>query len=62
MAIRRAQAALHEYVVDGIKTNIPLHLQILADPDFAAGQYGTDFLERFEPHLEIVSDRRAKAS
>ena len=62
MAIRRAKAALHEYVVDGIKTNIPLHLQILADPDFAAGQFGTDFLERFEPHLEIVSDRRAKAS
>jgi acetyl-CoA carboxylase biotin carboxylase subunit len=62
MAIRRAKAALHEYVVDGIKTNIPLHLQILADPDFAAGQYGTDFLERFEPRLEIVSDRRAKAS
>jgi len=62
MAIRRAKAALHEYVVDGIKTNIPLHLQILADPDFAAGQFGTDFLERFEPRLEIVADRRAKAS
>jgi len=62
MAIRRAQAALHEYVVDGIKTNIPLHLQILADPDFAAGQFGTDFLERFEPRLEIVPDRRVKAS
>lgn len=62
MAIRRAQAALHEYVVDGIKTNIPLHLQILADPDFAAGQFGTDFLERFESGLEILPDRRAKAS
>ena len=62
MAIRRAQAALHEYVVDGIKTNIPLHLQILADPDFAAGQFGTDFLERFESRLEILPDRRAKAS
>jgi acetyl-CoA carboxylase biotin carboxylase subunit len=62
LAIRRARAALREYVVDGIKTNIPLHLQILEDPDFAAGRFGTDFLGRFEPPLEMVSDRRAKAS
>src|ERR1700719_644243 len=62
LAIRRARAALREYVVDGIKTNIPLHLQILEDPDFAAGRFGTDFLGRFEPPLEIVSDHRAKAS
>ncbi len=62
MAIRRAKAALREYLVDGIKTNIPLHLQILDDTDFAAGQFGTDFLGRFEPRLEVVSGRRAKAS
>jgi acetyl-CoA carboxylase biotin carboxylase subunit len=62
LAIRRAKAALREYVVDGIKTNIPLHLQILDDADFAAGQFGTDFLRRFEPRLELVSERRAKAS
>jgi acetyl-CoA carboxylase biotin carboxylase subunit len=62
LAIRRAKAALREYVVDGIKTNIPLHMQILNDADFVAGQFGTDFLRRFEPHLELVSERRAKAS
>jgi acetyl-CoA carboxylase biotin carboxylase subunit len=62
LAIRRAQAALREYLVDGIKTNIPLHLQILEDPDFAAGQFGTDFLGRFEPHLELIPARRARAS
>jgi acetyl-CoA carboxylase biotin carboxylase subunit len=62
MTIRRAQAALREYLIDGIKTNIPLHLKILDDPDFGAGQYGTDFLSRFEPRLEVVPGRRAKAS
>ncbi|HKV53586.1 MAG TPA: acetyl-CoA carboxylase biotin carboxylase subunit [Candidatus Binataceae bacterium] len=64
LAIRRARAALREYLIDGIKTNIPLHLRILDDPDFMAGQFGTDFLKRFEPRLETVPvpERRAKAS
>jgi acetyl-CoA carboxylase biotin carboxylase subunit len=61
-AIRRAKAALREYLVDGIKTNIPLHLQILDDPEFAAGQFSTDFLKRFEPHLQMAAERHAKAS
>jgi acetyl-CoA carboxylase biotin carboxylase subunit len=61
-AIRRAKAALREYLVDGIKTNIALHLQILDDPEFVAGQFSTDFLKRFEPHLEMAAERHAKAS
>src|SRR5215471_11545301 len=61
-AIRRAKAALREYLIDGIKTNIPLHLQILDDPDFAAARFGTDFLARFEPRLELIPGRRARAS
>jgi acetyl-CoA carboxylase biotin carboxylase subunit len=61
-AIGRAKAALREYLVDGIKTNIPLHLQILDDPEFAAGQFCTDFLKRFEPRLQMVSERHAKAA
>ncbi len=47
--ISRAKAALREYVIDGIKTNIPLHLKILHDRDFQRGQFGTDFLRRYEP-------------
>jgi acetyl-CoA carboxylase, biotin carboxylase subunit len=62
LAILRIRAALHEYLIDGIKTNIPLHLRILDDPDFVAGQFGTDFLERFEPRLQAVSQRRATGS
>jgi acetyl-CoA carboxylase, biotin carboxylase subunit len=62
LAILRTRAALHEYLIDGIKTNIPLHLRILDDPDFVAGQFSTDFLERFEPRLQAVSQRRATGS
>jgi acetyl-CoA carboxylase biotin carboxylase subunit len=47
--IARAKAALREYVIDGIKTNIPLHLKILHDPDFNRGEFATDFLRRYEP-------------
>ena len=48
--IARAKAALREYVIDGIKTNIPLHLKILHDPDFNRGEFATDFLRRYEPN------------
>jgi acetyl-CoA carboxylase, biotin carboxylase subunit len=33
-------------VVEGIKTSLPLHQRILADPDFEAGRIDTHFLER----------------
>jgi len=36
-------------VVDGIKTSVPLHLKILAEPDFVAGKLHTHFMERFMP-------------
>jgi len=34
------------FVIEGIKTSIPLHRRILADPDFAAGRFDTHFIER----------------
>jgi acetyl-CoA carboxylase biotin carboxylase subunit len=36
-------------VVEGIKTNIPLHLRIMDDPDFQAGRLDTRFMDRFMP-------------
>ena len=36
-------------VVDGIKTSIPLHLKVLAEPDFIAGKLSTSFMERYMP-------------
>ena len=45
-AIARMHGALDGFVVQGIKTTIPLHKRILADPDFVAGKFDTHFLER----------------
>jgi acetyl-CoA carboxylase, biotin carboxylase subunit len=46
-AIGRMKRALEMFVIEGIKTSIPLHRRILADPDFAAGNFDTHFVERF---------------
>src|SRR5882724_5132204 len=45
-AIGRMKRALEMFVIEGIKTSIPLHRRILADPDFAAGKIDTHFIER----------------
>jgi acetyl-CoA carboxylase, biotin carboxylase subunit len=45
-AIARMQGALGGFVVEGVKTTIPLHKRILADPDFIAGNFDTHFLDR----------------
>jgi biotin carboxylase len=34
-------------VIEGIKTNVALHLRILAEPDFVAGKLSTSFMDRF---------------
>jgi acetyl-CoA carboxylase biotin carboxylase subunit len=46
-AVARMTRALEMMVVEGIKTSIPMHLRILADPDFRAGRMSTGFMERF---------------
>jgi acetyl-CoA carboxylase biotin carboxylase subunit len=38
--------SLEVMVVEGIKTNIPLHRRILNDPDFVRGNLDTGFLDR----------------
>ena len=43
----RIRRALDEFVIEGIKTTIPLHRRILDDPDFQKGYFSTTFLERF---------------
>ena len=50
-SIARMRRALEMFVVEGIKTSLPLHRKILADPDFAAGNLDTHFIERFMPVL-----------
>jgi acetyl-CoA carboxylase biotin carboxylase subunit len=48
-AIHRMQRALEMFVVEGIHTSIPLHQRILADADFQAGRFDTNFIKRFMP-------------
>jgi len=47
-ALARMEGALQEFIIEGIKTTIPFHRQLLAHPDFRAGNFDTNFLERFE--------------
>ncbi|MGZ6164141.1 MAG: hypothetical protein ACXWLS_12470 [Myxococcaceae bacterium] len=46
LAIARLQRALGEYVIEGIRTNIPFHRTALADDSFTSGQYDTRLVER----------------
>ncbi len=46
-AIARGRRALDFFVVEGIKTTIPMHRRILDDPDFVGGRLSTRFMERF---------------
>jgi acetyl-CoA carboxylase biotin carboxylase subunit len=46
-AIHRGRRALDFFVIEGIKTTIPLHRRILDDPDFIDGRLSTRFMERF---------------
>ena len=45
-AIKRMQGALQEMIIDGIKTNIPLQLRLMADAEFSKGQVDIHYLER----------------
>ena len=48
-AISRMSRALEMFIVEGIKTSIPLHRKILADADFRAGKFDTKFMEKYMP-------------
>jgi pyruvate carboxylase subunit A len=45
-AIRRMQRALYEYVIVGIKTNMPFHKAVMENPRFVKGELETHFIER----------------
>jgi len=47
-ALNTMERALSEFVIEGIKTTIPFHLQLLKDPNFRAGNFTTKFMETFE--------------
>ena len=47
IALERAYRALSEYLIRGIKTTIPLHKAIMADPVFIEGKATTSYMEEF---------------
>jgi pyruvate carboxylase subunit A len=55
LAIARMERALYEYVVVGVKTNIPFHKAVMRNPDFRSGNITTAFIEDHNI-LEFVED------
>jgi len=53
-AIEKMERALSEYVIEGIKTTIPFHIQLMKDPQFREGNCTTKFMDTFklEPPTE----------
>ncbi|MGB1349966.1 MAG: acetyl-CoA carboxylase biotin carboxylase subunit [Flavobacteriaceae bacterium] len=46
-AIHKMKRALDEFVIEGIKTTIPFHRQLMEHPDYISGNYTTKFMEDF---------------
>lgn len=53
-AINKMKRALDEFVIEGIKTTIPFHRQLMDHPDYVAGNYTTKFMEDFK--METVEE------
>ena len=47
-AITKMERALEEYFIDGVKTTIPFHQQLMKDEEFRKGNFTTKFMETFE--------------
>ncbi len=60
LAIKRMQRALGEYVIQGIRTNIPFHRAALQEESFIRGEYDTRFVERMHAS-ETGTQRLRKA-
>jgi acetyl-CoA carboxylase biotin carboxylase subunit len=64
LAIARMKRALEVMVIEGIKTTIPLHLKIMDDPRFRAGDFSTSFMEDFlaanvqKSQVSVLASRR----
>jgi acetyl-CoA carboxylase biotin carboxylase subunit len=47
-AINKMKRALDEFIIEGIKTTIPFHRQLMNNPQYIEGKYTTKFMEDFE--------------
>ena len=56
-AITRIERALDMFVVEGIHTSIPIHQQIIADPDFLLGNFDTNYVQKFIQEQKVVAGK-----
>ena len=47
-AISKMKRALNEFIIEGVKTTIPFHKQLMSNPKYLKGNYTTKFMEDFE--------------
>jgi len=52
-AISKMKRALDEFIIEGIKTTIPFHRQLMDEPDYVAGNYTTKFMESFKMNERV---------
>ncbi len=52
-AINKMKRALDEFVIEGVKTTIPFHRQLMDEPDYVAGNYTTKFMEDFVMNKKV---------
>jgi len=55
-AISKMKRALDEFIVEGVKTTIPFHRQLMDHPDYLSGNYTTKFMEDFVISKEYDDD------
>lgn len=63
LAIAKMKRALEEFIIEGIKTTIPYHIQLMEDPTFIKGECTTKYLEtnfKFIPEEDYENTRKSK--
>ena len=53
--IVKMDRAMKEFIIEGVKTTIPFHIALMANPEFRAGKYDTGLLERFD-YAQAIRD------
>jgi acetyl-CoA carboxylase biotin carboxylase subunit len=59
-AVERMRRALREYSLAGVKTTIPFHRRVMADPDFLAGRFDTTYIDTRFPGRPHAWDESAR--
>ena len=61
VALRKVRNALDGLVIDGIKTNIPLHKVILREETFVKGEYSTAYIGKIKPQDQVAKKEEIEA-